>query len=667
MNLTCHIVRKDLRRFWAALLLPCAVTAIRFGIGLRLLHADDPSSAWFEKMSLGANVLWGLGLIITFLLAAAVVQEDSVASAAFWQTRPISGARLLAAKAIGLFLMLGLLPVLLSIPWWLANGFGWTEVSRAAAQTLAVQAGIVLLAVPWAVVTGQFERFILWAFVAAVVCLTAVPILASGPSMFSQKTISGISALPTGVMTIGILATAGSLCVAIHQYLSRRTWLSIALILITGFSMAAVARWWTWEGSDLWSPKPAAPDDVTKDISISIRNAWVRQTESGWGVAEIGLTAKSVPSNYFLSPLYSEQELRWADGSATKQEGFDFWGSDAPLFQRNAYYFLGMHPQPGDREWIQYGMRHNLTPLAHLNSGWNWNGEFFEPFSLILSPDGMRRLATEKPKYEGTFWFRLFRPDVVGESDLLVGGAIAKGPVRSRIVALSKDERKQILWISLVESSPEYLWTDYLLEKEVTAPRRQPAFCIVNRTRTYAANSLNESRQHAVISNVAIFLRRDSFRGPEDWSASTHTWVTEKGGFDGGKLVEVSFHEAERFSLPLATDDFSSIASFQDSNGPSPKGTFTVTGAVTKAGVFNYYKSTTLTSALRIAGGVSDRADLSKVTLTHVAPAGVPSTIVFNVKAWLENPTASENTVPVLQPGDVIDVPTVESGPPPQP
>jgi hypothetical protein len=120
MNLACHIVRKDLKRFWAPLLLPCAITVIRFGIGSRLLQANDPSSVWFERMALGANLLWGIGLVVTFVMAAAIIQEDSVAGPAFWQTRPISGSRLVAAKSLGLILMLGLLPVSLSIPWWLA-------------------------------------------------------------------------------------------------------------------------------------------------------------------------------------------------------------------------------------------------------------------------------------------------------------------------------------------------------------------------------------------------------------------------------------------------------------------------------------------------------------------------------------------------------------------
>jgi hypothetical protein len=668
MNLAFHIVRKDLKRFWAPLLLPCAITVIRFGIGSRLLQANDPSSVWFERMALGANLLWGIGLVVTFVMAAAIIQEDSVAGPAFWQTRPISGSRLVAAKSLGLILMLGLLPVSLSIPWWLANGFGWTEIWRAAAGTLAVQACVVLLAAPWAVVTRQFDRFILWAFVAGVAFLAVVPILATGPSIFSEKEVSSASAFPTGILAIGLVATAGSLCTAINQYLSRRTWRSIVAIVATGISMAAIGRWWTWDAPGLWSPRPIAPSTLTRDITISIRNAWARQTVSGRGVAEIGVVAEGVPSNFILSPYYSEQELRWADGSATKQGGFDMYGGgDTPSSQRSAYYFLRIVAAPGDRESMRFQMRHNLVPLARLNSGWNWNGEFFEPYSLILSPEMMRRVAVEKPQYDGRFWFSLRSPEVIGESDIQVGRILEKGPIRSRIAAVSTDKRGEILWLSLVESSPEYSWTDFLLKSELTAPQAQPAYCIANHGRTYAGNSSNHTRQHVLISNVAIILRRDSFTGPEHWSASTRTWATEQGGLDGATLAEVVFPEVERFSLPLAPGDFNSIVHFENSNGPAPKGTYTVRGAVTKAGAFNYSRGTNLTFALRIAGGVSDRADLSRVTLTHTAPNGQASTIVFNVEAWLESPTASESAVPILQPGDIVDVPNLEIGPSPEP
>ena len=116
---------------------------------MSLLLSDDSDRLRFVHTEVYANLLWAIWIFITYLLVAAIVQEDAVAGPAFWQTRPISGPRLLAGKALGLFLMLGLLPVLVSIPWWLACGFGGSEICRAAAETLAVQMGVVILALPW--------------------------------------------------------------------------------------------------------------------------------------------------------------------------------------------------------------------------------------------------------------------------------------------------------------------------------------------------------------------------------------------------------------------------------------------------------------------------------------------------------------------------------------
>src|SRR5580658_2458009 len=62
MNLTLHIVKKDLQRFWVPLALLSAVSLIRFGIGISLLIANDPEREWFSRMGIYANILWGIGL-----------------------------------------------------------------------------------------------------------------------------------------------------------------------------------------------------------------------------------------------------------------------------------------------------------------------------------------------------------------------------------------------------------------------------------------------------------------------------------------------------------------------------------------------------------------------------------------------------------------------------
>jgi len=63
--------------------------------------------------------------LLTFALVPAFIHEDPlVGSVAEWQTRPIWGARLLAAKLLGLGLVLCVMPVLIGLPWWLSCGYG---------------------------------------------------------------------------------------------------------------------------------------------------------------------------------------------------------------------------------------------------------------------------------------------------------------------------------------------------------------------------------------------------------------------------------------------------------------------------------------------------------------------------------------------------------------
>ena len=661
MNLTWHIAKKDLRRFWVPLTLLSAVTAIRFGMGISLLTANDPEPEWFDHMGIYANVLWGIGLFLTYMLAAAVVQEDSVASPAFWQTRPISGPRLLAAKTIGLILMFGILPVLLSIPWWLGCGFGCSEICHAGAETLAVQAIVVLLALPWSVVTGQYDRFLLWTFVAAVASITDATLLIAGHGMASQQELfTGAWAGPTKVLVIGLLAVAGGLFTAIHQFVTRKTWRSVVVIVVTALSMAAAGRWWTWEASAIWALKPVAPAGLAKDIKISLDYAYVWQATNGSGVGEVNLIGESVPSPYVLSPLYSEQNLRWADGSLSTEKQFDVWRSRTPSYANNAFYLMRLVPQPNDRNWVQYVMRHNLVPFSRMYP--QWGGRFFEPFTAYFSPESMRRLASQRPIYDGTFWFHLFKPDVIGETDIHVGAALSKGTIRSRVSAISNDPKTWTLLVSFVDSSPESLWTDFLEMSQLTAPRAQPIYCIVNRSRTYARGSFNETRYHTVISNVAIALRKEAFQEPNHWNALSRKWEKERDGLVGATVAEVNFEEVERFSLPIAIDKFDFRTGIVNSQGPSPKGTYAVAGQVEKPGDFHFSRGTTLVNALRAAGGVTDEADLSKVALTRIAADGTASTVLVNVEAWLEDTTPSESAIPVLQPGDVVLVPSIEAG-----
>ena len=92
MNLTLHIIRKDLRRMAWAL----AVWAV---CGLYLVLSGKLGAkvgSIYEKMQIIAMFNY---MMLTFALIAGIVQEDGLTeSDVFWRTRPTAGRRMLTAK-----------------------------------------------------------------------------------------------------------------------------------------------------------------------------------------------------------------------------------------------------------------------------------------------------------------------------------------------------------------------------------------------------------------------------------------------------------------------------------------------------------------------------------------------------------------------------------------
>jgi hypothetical protein len=659
MNLSWHIAKKDVRRFRTPLLVLCVVTMIRVVVGICLLRSEGSDHDWFGRMAVYANVLWGIGLFLTYMLVGSVIHEDSVAKEAFWQTRPISGATLLGGKCLGLFLMFGLLPVLLLIPWWLGCGFGWPEIWRAIVETVALQLFVVLLALPWSVVTGDDGRFLLWTVVVAVAFLTAA-LMVAGQTKVAQPDLLhrlGMARL----MTVVLLAAVGSVCVAFCQFMTRRTIASVVLILITALSMASIGHWGKWSFSKLWLPKISPPDGVAKGVKISFGNAYEWLTTDGFGVGRVDLVATPVPSNFILLPLFSEQRLLWEDGSFTdNQEQFEQWGSLKGLTSTRR--LLRLVPESPYRDWMEYDNRRLLLPH------WSWNpnnaGKYTEFFTMVFSPRTMTRLLSEKPEYDATVWFRVMQPEVVGETEVRTGSEFLVGARSSRLVAIENGREKQDLWLSFVERSPEYLWTDLLNAVNLIAWPIRPAYFLVNRARTYTTEEFNSNKVDALIGDVSIALRKVGYRSRNRWNALKHAWEMETGDFDGSTVAEVDYREIERFSFPIQ-GQFSKRATGPggfSSTLTDLKGKYSVSGEVSRAGDFDLGPGVTLIYALRVAGGVSDRANLHGVELRRSMPDGSSSTTIVDVQSWLEGDSNSIEAVPVLQPGDTVFVPAVAAG-----
>jgi hypothetical protein len=243
MSLTWNIVRKDIYRLrWALVLWFVALTARGAFSGIQAVLDDEGSypfarGAWlFETIFCPA---------IAFGLVMAAQSDDPVADVdAFWITRPISGARLLAAKSVLLALMLAL-PVVVVAPLWISHGFSPHQLFDAMLGTAGSQAVTMALAVPFAVISPDASRFVVNVLVAGVV----IAILWLAYQFFDLSRFvpqsGGIS--ESRVTVVASIWVAAALVMTFVQYLVRRTKLAMMVLAsaaVLGFSASA---FWPWD------------------------------------------------------------------------------------------------------------------------------------------------------------------------------------------------------------------------------------------------------------------------------------------------------------------------------------------------------------------------------------------------------------------------------------
>lgn len=239
MSLTWHIVRKDLLRLrWVLLLWVVAIVA-------QLCLATIQSSLDEKGHVLFYAAAWTFGSIfvpvIGFGLVMGLQDDDPVAATdAFWITRPITGGRLLGAKALALALLC-LVPVFVDAPFWVIHDFGPQLLGRAAVRTLTLQAFIAMLAVPFAIISANGSRFVMNVMLGGAI-LVALMLLYGLLGPGSPRPDSETARLSRALILV-LIWTAAIVALAFNQYCRRRLRLSIAILagaVAVGF---AVSRW----------------------------------------------------------------------------------------------------------------------------------------------------------------------------------------------------------------------------------------------------------------------------------------------------------------------------------------------------------------------------------------------------------------------------------------
>jgi len=316
MNLSWHIMRKDLFRLRWILLLWIIVLVGQLALG------DIQSAIVEEGFSLYYWITFIFGAVflpvMSFGLVMGVQDDDPVCDTdAFWITRPIAGGRLLAAKA-GLLVLLWLLPILITAPWWLWHGYDAGQLSRAAWHTLKVQAVIILLAVPLAVISRNGSRFVLHGMLAVAGFLFLELIYWVSHPGFRVPLAPAVRESLSWVLIA--LWVMGALTMAFIQYRYRRTRQTIVVmvwVILAGF---AACLGWNW---DLHPQKPLLVDpEQASSFPLEFQSATLAPEPVGNpGVQPIVTTEFKAPglrAGEATTVTSVTHDFRWADGSFSK-------------------------------------------------------------------------------------------------------------------------------------------------------------------------------------------------------------------------------------------------------------------------------------------------------------------------------------------------------------
>jgi hypothetical protein len=354
MNLTWHIVKKDLRALRWPILLWVLVIVTKLGIGVAMLTADGTEGPeWFRRLDMFSKVMAGIEGVCFVFMAALIHEDLLVGTTAFWMTRPISGGRLLRAKLLGIGLVFWVMPVLVSLPWWQGCGYGLREIAWAAAETVAIQAIFVLVGLLWAVVTDGYARFLMW----TLVMLIAIPSVSGVVGLHLAKWQSTV---PFGVMysrvwVVVALAVAGIIAVVIHQFLTRRFWRSVALIGTTVGLILMVALWWPWDLkiTDRWyayqesqveANWPAATTPA--GLTLALGGAELAKAPGARADRPVQLRmnyrVEGLSGSQALQPYVANFSLRWPDG--TGEEGWSWIRPEQSISRLVTYRVLNQTP-----------------------------------------------------------------------------------------------------------------------------------------------------------------------------------------------------------------------------------------------------------------------------------------------------------------------------------
>lgn len=161
MNLIWHMAMKDARRMWPPVVLWLLLLTGLHYTDWAVTHAAPDDAFWLMRAKFFHYLFLVTHVLTVYVLTAALAVEDPpFGSTTFWLTRPVSGAHLLVAKVVACVLLFLVLPVLVSLPWFVAGSTDASGWLAAIGGLLHGQVWVVVPALVIAAFTGTLGKFL---------------------------------------------------------------------------------------------------------------------------------------------------------------------------------------------------------------------------------------------------------------------------------------------------------------------------------------------------------------------------------------------------------------------------------------------------------------------------------------------------------------------------
>lgn len=521
MNLTWHIVRKDLRRMgptaavWLALVVGVALIVRLTEIPNEVALGGDVHS-WMNSMRLLQGCLAGASGVLAVLLVAQLVQEDGpIGTEAMWLTRPIGSGRLLAAKLLGAAVMLIAAPLAVMWPIWLASGFSPAELAAATVSVAIGQGAMMVFAGSVAAMARDLAQFVF-----GLVGLTLLVVMRAA---FPMDRGVALDVLESRMVILQTLVPVVVVAAGGFQYFTRKTQWTRAIL---GGGLALVVAGslvWPWGNLagwvGIWGDWPRGrADSVAQPVKIE---RIVVQSAANATRAIYWQTGPLAAADEFVLPVNGGVERVGAGGKTVRgaiEPGL-WWGEAA------GKRMLGLVANTGSLTTAM-----ELRPLSPAE----W-GDFAEGGALT----GEIRLMRAKAR-------------VMGEWPWRVGASARVGSSCTRVVSIREQNEGAhgTVRIEEREALPGALLTVWSQGRGDGAVRRD-YFALVNR-RLGIFQTLRVVENGAMQSNGLLLAER-----------SLEYDVPTGAGDDWARdavIVKVRFDVLERWTKTLTGEPIGTVA-----------------------------------------------------------------------------------------------------------